>query len=274
MTAGELPVELLAKVLAHAVGAPCARYYSINLDWRSLKTLCTARAVSRDFRAGVDLALQSLHELELREGDALPLGLLDSPQARLAKRLSVLQDEDAALSRSPALRRFVERCPELYQAYLRTSNPANAAFLDSAFCCSPGLGSYWVHGHVPRQLPRQVCELRVQPGAEDAEGALELCLIHAQQCADLECIELFWRQPDGEPLCIKLHASQLAGLQLPALQYLDLQLFCFDADGSDLSFLGQPRTFAVGLRLRDQELAPAEERLAVLQRSCSAPQTT
>ena len=266
MCAGELPLELVCQALERAAGLTPECYG--RLDWRSLKLLCAARAVSRQFRAGVDRVLEGRVELQLNEGDHLPAGLLTSPQARRMRNLMVFTSdaaEEQALSRTPAFRTFIEQSSRLRIATVYAHSATAAAFIESALCSRPSVVHYHAHGFVPRQLPLQLATTSVHPGPMFSEDALEAFLIHTQHCTALHLIALYLcLEADDEPVFANLRASRLSGLRFPALETMILQLDAFESDTVDFSWLARPRPFAVSLRLRDETLSDPAERLAVL----------
>ena len=263
MLADALPLELLARALGTASGL----HSRTSFDWRGLKTLCAARAVSQHFRAAVDVVLEGCWELWLNEEDSLPAGVLDSPLATRVTTLTLIPSKVATLCRGQAFRHFIAQCTRLHYAKVYNDSAATAAFVEGALCCSPSLTCYDACGYTPRLYAPQLSSLVIQPGlALGQADSLELSLISARQLPGLCSIQVDVEDLDGqaEPPCVTLRASQLAGLRLPALTSLELQLHRIATGAMDFSWLAKPRSFCVTLRLRDEHLATVVERWAVL----------
>ena len=206
-------------------------------------------------------------ELWLDEDEDPLIGVLRSRQARRAFVLRLHQtDPPTGLSKATAFKQFIRQSPRLHEVVVHMRSSTVAPSTESALCASLQLSKYTARGFVPQQLPACIRSLDVEAGPELESDTLEALLRRAQHCAELSSITFGLPEMYGGAcdLCYCLRASELEGLHLPRLSRLPLELYAFELGGIAVSWLAQPRSFRLHLRLEDTGAAYSQDRLDVL----------
>ena len=268
--AGGMPTDVWVKILRQAADIYAPSTVS-HMNWHDgLKTLCHARAVCKQLRAAVDLALQPPGQATFWLClTGAPAGALDSPQAQQAGH--VYLDMSEFPSQSDSFRRFFAQS-QLTCASIQAADAACAADADSAVSTSTPIDTLFWTGRVPTQLPARLQQLNVTPGPGPPPDALEeLLFMCASRCPELRCLHIDMYGMDRladedldldyvNELRASLRASHLSGLQLPSLQFLCMRVSTFETSLLDLTWMCAPRTFKLLLEFAENCCTSLEAR--------------
>ena len=265
-SAGDLPLELLARILAKAA-FPRPLFPFKDSSWQ---LLIRCSAASRTFKAAADLAASRGASVFLDTGTSPEM--LDAAcvvtWAQHVRRLETCAG--SALCRAPGLRSFLSHCVNLSEARIALrdeQDPADGVRWDTALSACDSLTAYTCQGWWPAQFPQRLQSLTITPEQGQQGCPLELLIVRLQECPELRRLKVdLWRiRPPGLAATnASLCAPQLAGVQLPSLQKLTLLLSLAATELLDLSWLAEPGDFEVSISLHGTDHDPEHKQAALV----------